>query len=491
MKQSSEETPADMAVQVREKRVVAAVSVAAAVFLTGAKLIVGFVTGSLGILAEAAHSGLDLAAAVITFFAVRVSDRPADAGHLYGHGKVENLSALIEALLLLLTCGWIIYEAIRRLFFASVEVDPSLWAFLVMGTSIVVDISRSRALSRVARKYHSQALEADALHFSTDIWSSAVVIIGLALVRLGEHLEFRRSLLLRADAVAALLVAAIVVAVSLRLAGRAVGVLLDRAPRGLAEQLSQKVSEIAGILKVSRVRVRDAGSQVFVDLDVDVPRHFSFQESHQLTRKAQEAVRSVSPRADVVVHTNPIAGSETVLEIIQAVAAREKVFIHNVTTHWTERGMWIDLDLEVDPAISFDEAHAQATELEARLSAELASTDASALVAGINVHIEPRGGDAAVGTPLDTAEAAFYSERVRKMAEDIEGTAGCHDIEVHRVQSKLYLSFHLLLDSGIPIADVHGIAEEVESRLRREFPELGRVVIHAEPRSAGDGGPRP
>ena len=173
--------------QVREKKIVAATSVGAAVFLTGTKLAIGLLTGSLGILAEAAHSALDLAAAVVTFFAVRVSDRPADASHLYGHAKVENLSALFETLLLLITCLWVIYEAVHRLFFVTVKVDPSLWAFLVMGVSIVIDFSRSRALSRVARKYNSQALEADALHFSTDIWSSAVVIAGLALVRYGEH----------------------------------------------------------------------------------------------------------------------------------------------------------------------------------------------------------------------------------------------------------------------------------------------------------------
>ena len=173
--------------QVREKKVVAMTSVAAAVFLTGIKLIVGLMTGSLGILAEAAHSALDLVAAVITFFAVRISDRPADDSHPYGHGKVENLSALAETFLLLLTCVWIVYEAVRRLFFEDIHVDPNLWAFLIMGLSIVIDFSRSRALGRVAKKYGSQALEADALHFSTDIWSSAVVIVGLALVKFGEY----------------------------------------------------------------------------------------------------------------------------------------------------------------------------------------------------------------------------------------------------------------------------------------------------------------
>ncbi|MEJ2556675.1 MAG: cation diffusion facilitator family transporter, partial [Anaerolineae bacterium] len=172
----------------KEKRSAALSSVLAAVLLTGLKLVVGLLTGSLGILAEAAHSGLDLVAALVTFFAVRLSDRPPDKRHLYGYGKVENLSALVETLLLLVTCIWIIYEAIERLFFKSVEIEASFWAFGVMAVSIVVDISRSRILYRAARKHNSQALEADALHFSTDIWSSSVVIVGLALVWLSERL---------------------------------------------------------------------------------------------------------------------------------------------------------------------------------------------------------------------------------------------------------------------------------------------------------------
>jgi len=166
----------------KEKREAALSSVVAALLLTGLKLAIGLLTGSLGILAEAAHSGLDLVAALVTFFAVRLSDRPPDEHHLYGYGKIENLSALIETLLLLITCVWIIYEAIQRLFFKSVEIEASIWAFAVMGISIVVDITRSRILYAAARKHKSQALEADALHFSTDIWSSSVVIVGLGLV---------------------------------------------------------------------------------------------------------------------------------------------------------------------------------------------------------------------------------------------------------------------------------------------------------------------
>ncbi len=201
----------------REKRAVAGSSVLAALVITSLKIVVGIATGSLGILSEAAHSGLDLIAALVTFLSVRVSDKPADADHQYGHGKVENFSAFIETGLLLMTCAWIVYESIRRLFFHSVEIEPSVSAVLVMLLSIAVDAWRSRALGRIATKYDSQALEADALHFSTDIWSSGVVIVGLALVWVGR--SYRVGWLRQADPIAALFVAGVVVSVSWRLEG--------------------------------------------------------------------------------------------------------------------------------------------------------------------------------------------------------------------------------------------------------------------------------
>ncbi len=474
-----------METQVREKKIVAATSVLAAIFLTGTKLFIGLLTGSLGILAEAAHSGLDLAAAVITFFAVRVSDRPADDTHLYGHGKVENLSALIETLLLLITCVWIIFEAIRRLFFVATSVDPSLWAFLVMGISIVIDFSRSRALARVAKKYRSQALEADALHFSTDIWSSAVVIIGLALVRIGDYRGGDKTVFERADAIAALVVSFIVVHISFKLGRRAVNALLDHAPQGLAEQLSKSVQEVPGIQRVTRTRVRDVGSRIFVDMNVDVPRSLSLEESHELTQKAQRAVHGIVANADVVVHTDPISEGEGILERIQAVATREHVPIHNVTTHWTERGIWIDLDLEVDPKLTFERAHELATNLESKMRTELIQAEASTPIAEINAHIEPRSDESAVGAQLEPGEAHSYAERVREIARELRQDGECHSIELHRIDGRVYLSFHMLVNMAAPIAEVHGIAEEMESRLRREFPELGRVVIHTEPAPGG------
>ncbi|EFH83513.1 cation diffusion facilitator family transporter [Ktedonobacter racemifer] len=226
----------------REKMLVALSSVGAAIGLTTLKLIVGLLTGSLGILAEAAHSGFDLIAALMTFFAVRLASRPADQTHHYGHEKIENLSAFLEALLLLLTAAWVIYEAVRRLLYHEGHVEISIWAFVVMGISIVVDVTRSRVLLRVARKVGSQALEADALHFSTDIWSSAVVIVGLLIVLLTNLLHLP-SWLTQADAVAALAVSGIVIWVSIRLARDTLDVLLDKAPHVLLAPMTQRLRE--------------------------------------------------------------------------------------------------------------------------------------------------------------------------------------------------------------------------------------------------------
>src|SRR5262249_47799611 len=258
--------PNSSAAMQAEKRSVAGNSVLAAIAITVLKIVVGFTTGSLGILSEAAHSGLDLVAAIITFFSVRVSDKPADAEHQYGHGKIENFSAFIETGLLLLTCLWIVYEAIARLFFRRVEIEPSIWAFVVMFTSIAVDVWRSKALARIAEKDDSQALEADALHVSTDVWSSSMVIVGLVFVLVGRmcHVDWLRD----ADPSGALMVAVIVVHVSWRLARRTVDALLDAAPAGVRNQIIAAVEKVDGVLEVDRARIRKARNRYFAALAI-------------------------------------------------------------------------------------------------------------------------------------------------------------------------------------------------------------------------------
>ncbi|MCX8024421.1 MAG: cation diffusion facilitator family transporter [Thermanaerothrix sp.] len=287
-----------------EKRAAALSSVVAAIGLTTFKIVVGVSTGSLGILAEAAHSGLDLLAALMTFLAVHLSGKPADDQHLYGHGKIENLSALFETLLLLVTCVWIIYEAVQRLFFRHVEIEVTFWAFLVMVVSILVDFTRSRVLYHAARKHNSQALEADALHFSTDIWSSSVVILGLIGVKVAE-LHPQWGFLRQADAVAALVVAMIVIYVSLQLGGRAIQALLDAAPHGKVSAIRQAVEHVSGVVDCHNIRIRYSGPQPFVDVHILVAPEMDFPTVHALTEEVERTIQSLLPDADVTVHPEP------------------------------------------------------------------------------------------------------------------------------------------------------------------------------------------
>jgi cation diffusion facilitator family transporter len=289
----------------QEKRGAALSSVFAAVGLTTFKIIVGVMTGSLGILAEAAHSGLDLVAALVTFLAVRFSGKPPDAEHPYGHGKIENLSALFETVLLLVTCVWIIYEAVQRLFFHTVEVELSIWSFIVMATSIFVDVTRSRILSKAAKKYKSQALEADALHFSTDIWSSSVVILGLVCVGFSQWFK-GVEWLKNADAVAALAVAMIVIYVSIQLGTRTVEALLDTAPKDMDKQIKNEVELIEGVSNCHNIRVRHSGPHLFVDVHILVDGHLSLIEAHALTEKVEAKIMDIANGdADVTVHPEP------------------------------------------------------------------------------------------------------------------------------------------------------------------------------------------
>jgi cation diffusion facilitator family transporter len=457
----------------REKQLVGLTSVIAAVFLTTFKLAVGLTTGSLGILSEAAHSALDLVAALMTLFAVRVSGRPADREHTYGHGKVENLSALFETLLLLLTCVWIVYEAIKRLFFEPVAVDASIWAFLVMGLSIVIDLSRSSALSRVAKKYDSQALEADALHFSTDIWSSTVVILGLILVRLSSVLKV--PWLAEADAVTAMGVAAIVVYVSVQLGRRTIAELLDAVPPEVPEKMTRAVAAVPGVLKVEQVRVRKSGPEGFADITATVNRAVAFENAHDIAAQIERAVRQVMPGADVVVHLDPAPGDhEAMVTTVRLTATRHGLGAHGIRIYDSPGGRALELHLEVPDTLRLDEAHAQASAFEQELRAALPQIER------IVTHIEPAGDTSAV------RHATLEDEvRVIQAIQLLPGRVGVacapHEVTVHHVGGEMSVSFHCDLDPGVTISDAHRLTDRLEQALRGQVPNLNRVVIHVEP----------
>jgi cation diffusion facilitator family transporter len=280
----------------KEKKRVAGLSVFAAIFLTGFKLIVGLLTGSLGILSEALHSALDLVAAVITYFTVRVSDKPADKHHHFGHGKTENFSALLETILLIITCVWIVYEAVNRLVTGNTHIEVTIWSYIVVISSIIVDVSRSRALYKVARKYNSQALEADALHFSTDIWSSAVVLVGLICANFG---------LFAADSVAALGVAVIVLTVSYRLGKKAIDVLLDRSPLTLSDEISALIKLIPEVMYYHDLKVRVAGADTFVNVTIHVDPGLNISEAHAISHKVEKTICDRIDRCEVHIHYEP------------------------------------------------------------------------------------------------------------------------------------------------------------------------------------------
>jgi len=292
-------------IKAKEKNNAALSSVIAAIGLTAFKIVIGVLTGSLGILAEAAHSALDLVAALMTLFAVRIAEKPADHDHTYGHGKVENLSALFETLLLLATCVWIIYEAINRLINPSaVIVEVTYWSFIVMAVSIIIDISRSRVLMKTAKKHNSQALEADALHFSTDVWSSSVVIVGLIALMV-SRLVPRLGFLEHADAIAALVVAAIVIWVSIRLGLSTIKALIDSAPKGSRDKIVKITEAVTGVKNVHNVRIRTSGAHLFIDIHILVDGEKSLNDVHWITDKIELDLKAELPEADITVHPEP------------------------------------------------------------------------------------------------------------------------------------------------------------------------------------------
>jgi len=280
----------------KEKRLVALSSVAAAIFLTVSKLVIGLATGSLGILSEALHSGLDFVAALMTFFAVKIADKPADSDHHYGHGKVENLSALFETGLLLITCLWIGYEAIDRLVSGRTIIEVNFWSFAVVIGSIIIDISRSRALSHTAKKYNSQALEADALHFSTDIYSSLVVLIGLVGAIIGYH---------SADSVAAFIVALLVIAICIRLGKKSIDALLDRSDSKLQDKVIDIVSNIEEVKSVHDVKLRTSGANTFVELNIHINSGMTIEQGHQISHLVENRIKENINKCEVHVHIEP------------------------------------------------------------------------------------------------------------------------------------------------------------------------------------------
>jgi cation diffusion facilitator family transporter len=405
-----------------------------------------------------------------------MSDQPADERHLYGHGKFENFSAFVETGLLALTALYIVYEAFDRLFFRTVHVQPSVMAIVVLLGALAIDLTRARTLKRAARKYSSEALEADALHFSTDVWSTTVVMVGIGLVWAGETWDL--PWLVYADALAGLAVAAVILWVGSQLGRRTLDALLDAAPKGLQQEIALALERMTGVLDVVRVRVRRAGNRHFVDATVSVPRSASLEQVHTLTDAIEKRIGEIVP-SDVMVHVEPRAPvGEHLFEAIRALAQRMGLAIHEVQASQQDSRLFIELHLEVDENLSLREAHRQASELEDGIR-ELRDG-----AVDVNIHIEPLGHhiatpDAGLGEMKQLAKG--IEDFLNRLPSEFDELVNCHDVRVRQVEHHILVSCHCTMKSELPITQVHDVTAALEDRVKKKFRQIYRVTIHPEP----------
>jgi cation diffusion facilitator family transporter len=451
------------------KERVALTSMVASAGLTVAKAVVGVMTGSLAILSEAGHSLIDFIATVLTYYAVRISGKPADAEHHYGHGKVESISALIETALLFVLSGVVIWEAVRRLLMHEGHaVEATLVAFAVIGISVVVDFFRARALNKVAKETSSEALQADALHFSSDMYSSLAVLAGLGGVALG---------LPWADSAAAVVVAVFVCLAGWRLGRRNIETLTDTAPPGAAEAISGAATAIPGVVSVERVRARPVGDKLFVDLGVTVSRTLPLDRVTELKERITMAVQQALPSAEVILTAEPRAlDSETVIERVMVIARNQALAVHHITVHSIEGKLAVAVDLEVEGQLKLGEAHEIATALEDAVSRELGPE------VEVDTHIEPMQMDGLAGHDAGPDR----SLEVQSVLTDVAARNGgairdIHDVRVRETDEGEIVNFHCHADPNLTVQAVHEHVDMVERALRQRMPAITRAIGHAEP----------
>ncbi|MCL5970912.1 MAG: cation-efflux pump [Patescibacteria group bacterium] len=449
-----------------KKKSVALSSVLASFALTILKLAVGLLTGSVGILSEAAHSALDFGAASLTFFAVSVGDKPADTKHPYGHGKVESVSALIETGLLFLTSAWIIYEAVHRLIARNTEVEITWYSFAVIIVAIIIDYSRSQALTKVAKQTNSQALEADALHFSSDILSSLVVLVGLIFVLFGIRM---------ADSLAAIGVSLFVLHAGYSLGKRTIDVLIDAVPEGLTEKVTEIAKKVQGVINVEKIRVRPVGASVFVDMVVTVSRKLPLESAQSIVKSIEKQIREIIPETDITIHTKPLhLSSETIIEQVQIISANNNLSVHDIAVHEENGRKYLSFDLEVDADLTIGEAHSVASKLEEAVRNEIGDVE-------INTHIEPLKAEVITGSQLTTSEEKDVRTVITDIIKRNKDVLETHDVKIRKAQGKLFMSIHCLFANKTLLENAHNTASRIEYLIREKLPNTKRVVVHAEP----------
>ena len=493
-----------------EKKRIVITSIIASACLALFKLIIGFYTNSLGILSESFHSGLDVIAVLMTFYAITVVIRPPDSKFTYGYAKIESLTSLTQILLLFMVAGYIFYEGLERIFFKIIEPEITFFSFAIMIISIVVDYGRSKALFRVARKYGSQAIEADALHFKADMLSSSIVLVGLVIVLVLK--------IPNADAYAALIIACMIIYTSLGLGKRTLDVLLDKAPKGIKHVILESVSGLEGVDKAHDIRVRNVGSKIFIDLHIEVPRTSTNDKAHKIATSVENRIRNIIPNSDVLVHVDAIeAESETITDIIRLIASETEGIknVHSIYfSHIPELmdkhidkkpyenkldkidGMLFNkevdtkkqnkdnnkllhlyLDVQVDSGLDLRTAHNIIEKFESKVKEEMP------IIKNITTHIEFENEQGKI-IGIEKEVNSFHIEKIRKSCFKIKGVVNCKDIGIVDMGGDQHITLTIIIQSSNPkdltVYDAHQIATDVQQMVMYDTGAT-RVVVHAEP----------
>jgi cation diffusion facilitator family transporter len=457
----------------QQKVNVAIKSLYAALFITTIKIIAAYVSGSLAVLSEVFHSGIDIFVCVITIISVKYSSKPPDADHQYGHEKIENFSALIQVIILFATSAYIIYEAMNRLFFGKVvELNISIWIFIALIVSMIIDFTRSRALMKIARKTKSSALEADALHFSTDILSSSIVIIGLVLIKLGISDI--------ADSIAALVVTSIIIYLGFRLGKKSIDSLMDRVPAGLTEKIKYETLLIEGVEGIKSQRIRATGPKTFIDMTIQISRLVPFAKAHDIMDFVERKIEELIPGADVIVHSEPVeTEKETINDKIRMIVNRYNLKSHDIFSHRINNEIYTELHIEIDNTNDIIKAHSLVDEIERKIKEEIE------IISNVKIHIDEPS-EKIYDTIDITGRSYEIIERVNIILNKSKDVIESSEIKILNSNGKLRISMNCAFDTDKSFEEIHEIVTVLESKifieLKKKHPNITNVMIHSEPK---------
>lgn len=460
----------DAALRNRKKLSIATSSMYAAIFIVLIKFLATYLSGSLGVLSELFHSSTDLIATIATIISVKYSSKPPDEMHNYGHEKIESFSALFQVIILIGMCAYLIYESIDRII-NHVPVHISIFTFSVILLCIFIDISRSRALMKVARETKSQALEADSLHFASDVWSSVVVLIGMIFTYF--------NLTPLADPLSAIIVSILIIVATFRLTKRAFDALMDRVPPGLREKICKEIKSMDGVEGIKNFRLRSSGSRIFIDMVILIARTKMFSATHEIMDSVERRIKELAPDADIVIHSEPTeTENETINDKIRMIVNNEGFKCHDIFSHKIDSDIYSELHVEIEDTNDLDLAHSKMVLLEEKIRKEIP------LITKVNIHLDEPS-ELLFETTDVTEKSRDLIRHIENILNQKEYLQRYYDIKVVSSNSKLRVSLSCEFKSGMTFEEVHDKVTIMESKIyiqiKSLYPNLANVIIHAEP----------